>query len=143
MKLRKNYFIYPKFQTVFLLLNILINALFFTFIFARTDQFFARMSESGVSEGLAKNHPYFQFIDSQRSYLLDEFFFSFIICTIISSIISLVLSHRLAGPFVRLTKFLKRVSEGEEYKNFKFRQHDYFQDLPEYLNKIFEKNKLK
>jgi DNA-binding MltR family transcriptional regulator len=47
----------------------------------------------------------------------------------------------MAGPIIRLSNHLKSTAHDGVIKKIKFRDNDYFQEIPDYLNQAFEKIK--
>ena len=138
MKIRLKYFVYPQFQSALLLANAVVNLFLFTFFSVRVRIFFESLFKAGKSAGLQEGHIYFQFIDIQKANLKFEFGIAIFISLTLTSILTLWLSHRIAGPLVRLRDHLKSTAEKGVYQTLEFREKDYFQDLPGYLNSAIE-----
>jgi hypothetical protein len=138
MKIRLKYFVYPQFQTALLLANVIINLCLFTFLSFKVQLFFESLIQNGKSAGFSDGHIYYEFINSQRNHLKIEFLIALVISLIFTSVFTLWLSHKLAGPLVRLKDILKLTAESGVYKSFTFRDKDYFRDIPEYLNLAIE-----
>ena len=138
MKIRLKYFVYPQFQAALLLANVIINLCLFTFLSVKVQLFFESLIQNGKSAGFIDGHIYYEFINSQRSHLKSEFLIALVVSLILTSIFTLWLSHRLAGPLVRLKNILKSTAESGVYKSFKFRDKDYFREIPVYLDQAIE-----
>jgi hypothetical protein len=54
---------------------------------------------------------------------------------------TLKLSHRFAGPMVRLRNGLRDWADGKEVGAIKFRQRDFWAELADYLNQAVERSK--
>jgi len=54
---------------------------------------------------------------------------------------TLKLSHRFAGPVVRLRNGLRDWADGKEVVPIKFRQHDFWSDLADYFSQAVERSK--
>ena len=52
---------------------------------------------------------------------------------------TLKLSHRFAGPIVRLRNGLSAWGDGEEVKPIKFRQNDFWNELADHFNRAVER----
>lgn len=52
---------------------------------------------------------------------------------------TLKLSHRFAGPIVRLRNGLNAWGDGEEVKPIKFRQNDFWNELADHFNRAVER----
>jgi hypothetical protein len=63
----------------------------------------------------------------------------FAIGILASSVLTLILSHRLAGPIVRLKKFFEALGQkGDSPSTLQFRKMDFFSDLPPVINHSLE-----
>jgi hypothetical protein len=138
MKIRLKYYVYPQFQTALLLANVIINLSLFTFLSVKVQLFFELLIQNGKSAGFNEGHIYYEFINSQRSHLKLEFLIALTLSLILTSIFTLWLSHKLAGPLVRLKNVLISTAESGIYKSIKFREKDYFKDIPECLDRAIE-----
>ncbi len=61
--------------------------------------------------------------------------------TVVTFIVCIFFSHKIAGPLYKLQKFLTGVRDGHDYGRLFFRNGDYFQELAEDYNDAFEKIK--
>ena len=138
MKIRLNYFVYPEFQGSLLLINLVVNFFLFSYISIRVQSFFDVLVENGKSLGIPYGHTYFQFIENQRMYLRSEFNLGIMVSLLGTSLLTLWISHKLAGPLVRLKNHLVKTALEGRYKPLTFRENDYFKELPLELNKAME-----
>lgn len=78
-----------------------------------------------------------QFIDQRNNlfYYLIAVQFAF---TILMVVICLVISHRIAGPMFKLTRYLSEMREGKDVGKLHFREGDYFPEVADELNKTIE-----
>ena len=139
MKRRLNYLIYPQFQLSLLLVNFIANIFLFGFLKTRILFYFHSLIQRGQDAGLKEEHIFFKFINNQLNTLDNEFLLALIISLLFSSILTLWLSHRMAGPIIRLRNHLTQTIVDGSYRNVKFRKNDYFQEIPDLLNRAFEK----
>ncbi len=58
---------------------------------------------------------------------------------IVSTALSLWISHKIAGPLVRMKRELNQMIETGEFKPIHFRKHDHFLELPDLLNRALSK----
>lgn len=61
--------------------------------------------------------------------------------TVVTFIVCIFFSHKIAGPLYKLQKFLTGVRDGHDYGRLFFRNGDYFQELAEDYNDAFERIK--
>ena len=137
----KNYIIYPRFQYTLLITNAIINMAAFILIVTQVRSFFKGMINTGVQIGLPASHEYFQFINLQQQDLLPKLFGTALLSVLVTSVFSVWLSHRLSGPIVKLRNHLKRISDGEDVPDLKFRKNDFFMELPDLVNSAMKKRK--
>ena len=102
---------------------------------------YANLLNEGVSAQLDPDHPYFGFVKYQSGMVYSYLGIAFFIAFLLSTIASIYISHKVAGPIVRLRGHFRRISEGAAIEKVAFRKGDFFSDLPEEINKAFEKVK--
>jgi hypothetical protein len=57
---------------------------------------------------------------------------------ILMVVICLLVSHRIAGPMYKLTKYLAELREGKEVGELYFREGDYFPEVADEINKTIK-----
>ncbi|HAR42496.1 MAG TPA: hypothetical protein DCS07_07675 [Bdellovibrionales bacterium] len=135
-----NLWIYPKFQGMLLTINVLSLALVFLLIGFMTNRSYEQLKEQGILSQLQPSHPYFQFLNLQYKLFRSHLVFAFFSSAILISLATLFLSHRLAGPVVRMKGYFKRLSEkGYTGEKVSFRTADFFSELPDLINAAVEK----
>jgi hypothetical protein len=147
-KNRWNYLIYPKFQLTLILLNNLIIIGILMPIFVATAYSFAKLKRMGINAGLQQQHVYFKFLNLQK-HLIESTFGIAVICGIlVSTGIAIFISHRVAGPIVRLKEYFGALADHSEdspeahrqsLKPIHFRKGDFFDELPNEINRALEK----
>jgi hypothetical protein len=137
---RRKYIIYPKLQfSLIALASVLLCCLFFASLFA-VHQSYSYLKNEGINLGLPAQHSYFQFLDLQAGLVYRSITISFLVCLIAGLIFTILLSHRMAGPIVRLRNFFLQIAEhGYDKKPLRFRKKDFFSDLPDAINKALQK----
>jgi hypothetical protein len=145
--LGKIYLINPKFQYKFMAYTILSALSALGIVYAANQYFFHRFIEKGKNLHLPVDHPFYLIIQEQQSFMSDIFVVVSISVTLFLGIWGLFFSHRIAGPLYRLNKIFKSAAKDrKELKAINFREHDFFQDIPEainlYLKTIDVENKL-
>jgi methyl-accepting chemotaxis protein len=129
---RKNYFIEKKFQTKYLLLTVILllvyTLLFLTIIFAP------------YMLTLYFDYPIDQKAEAARAILLlHGKIWPWVAGVIIFfGVISLFISHKIAGPVYRLKKSLQDITEGNLNFKVKLRKWDDLKDLAEHFNQLVE-----
>lgn len=133
-KTRKLRLIYPTFQLRMLFANLGAVLLIFTMTAWLVNDAFERMLDTGYAAGMSSSHPYFAFVREQSGRVIRAVGISCVIGFVISAITTLRLSHRIAGPFVRLRGYFKGISEGQPVRPVSFRHGDYFLEVPPLIN---------
>ncbi len=87
---------------------------------------------------------FIQLLTDQLRTLLIYMFIALGGAVIFMSIFTLMISHKMAGPVIRLRNFFNQISKTGEFPDpVKFRDGDYFQDLPPTINAAFSALKKK
>jgi len=142
MRSKFNFLIYPKFQLALILTNTLTVAINLFLVFFQNWKFNHHFVEMGERIGLVPGHAYFKFLEVQRNELILYSSIGFLITFLVSSLFFLVISHRLAGPIVRLRSYFKDISEtGKVPEPFQIRQQDFFQDFIQTINQALKRLK--
>ncbi len=103
------------------------------------DWFFYQLREQARLAGLTPDHVFFQFINSRQTELNLISVVSFIAILVVVGVIGLVLSHRIAGPMYRLKLHFEEVAKTGVPQKLKFREGDFFLEIPEAYNLQFAK----
>jgi len=132
LHIRKNYFVEKKFQAKYILLTILL-LLTYTFIFVVI--IFAPYMLT-----LYFDYPLAEKADAARVILLlHDTIWPWIGGVILFfAIISIFISHKVAGPLFRLKKALTQVTEGDLSVVIKLRKWDDLKDLADHVNILIE-----
>jgi hypothetical protein len=138
-KIRTNYMIYPSFQWVLISSNLLIILIISGFTYLQTYRSQVHLMNLGEKIKLPTNHPYFNFINHQYDTLYMYLVVGFLVGLLVSFIITLLLSHKFAGPLVRLKKYFQEMGSNGEVKPLTFRKGDYLEDLAPEINNALDK----
>tara|TARA_B100000886_G_scaffold291674_1_gene217284 strand:+ start:445 stop:894 length:450 start_codon:yes stop_codon:yes gene_type:complete len=136
---RSKLIIFPKFQYTIIGANlfiIIMTGLVFSFGAYRS---FSKMKNMGLSAGLSEQHSFYKFLTFQYENLTSYMIVSLIIAIILSTVITVLISHKFAGPLFRLKKYLQNAAETGETDKLTFRKGDYLVDLADDFNKVIEK----
>jgi hypothetical protein len=140
-KFRKNWIIYPKFQLQLVVANLVVMLIVLGLTYLFINQSYENLLNEGVSAQLDAEHPYFGFVKYQSGIVYSYLGLSFLVAFLLSTIASIYISHKVAGPIVRLRGHFKKISEGAPVEKVAFRRGDFFSDLPGEINKAFDKVK--
>jgi methyl-accepting chemotaxis protein len=133
---RRNYFIDKNFQTKFILKFCSLVAV-------------GGLFTIGIVYLLAMRSTTVSFVNSRAvvrstaDFILPLLFQTVLIVTVMVSlatiIVTLLVSHKIAGPLYRFKKALKMLEEGDFSSNFKIRHYDQLQDVAEVFNQMISK----
>lgn len=111
-------------------------------IFAFQTLSFHQQIKNGQMMNLSENHPYFVFYNEFQDKTLFVFGISLILNFFFAFIIGLVLSHRIAGPLVKLRKHLVKIADPNEKDHpVYFRDGDFFKEIADAYNLRFKPKK--
>lgn len=138
---RRGWLIYPRFQLTLVAMNTGVLLAVFAVLSIQLNRAFGQLRQSGIDLNLGESHPYFKFLTLQAQTVVTYLGWGFVLATVISSLGILMISHRLAGPIVRLNGYLKRISdEGPRAVTpLKFRKGDFFSELAGSVNQAFSR----
>jgi len=137
---RTKFLINPSFQLRFIAYYITAILGSITVFFLAEKFFFNQMYREGINLNLPLNHVYFKMIVQQEEFMTKIFIITSIVVSVFLFIFGLLLSHRIAGPLVKLNNYLKCMGQGESRGKILFRKKDFFQELPESFNEMIEYN---
>lgn len=135
----KNLIVNPQVQ--YKLIMIFVGLFFITTstLYSTFYLFFWRFKEKALSVGIPEGHVFFNFLSDQKSSLDSLFISIAVINLLLLIIVSIVVSHRIAGPIQKLKIHLAAMDHDAE--DFKLREDDFFNDIGPVVNKLREKFK--
>ncbi|MGK5085286.1 hypothetical protein WDW37_18520 [Bdellovibrionota bacterium FG-1] len=136
---RKKLLIYPQFQLLLIVSNLVILLSSFGILLGLVSQVFSKLGDMGTQLNLPPGHLFFTFIHTQANSLLLYLAIAVVLSCCLSVGVMLWLSHRLAGPMVRLRADLERMAQTGVIGEVKFRSNDFLQELPEAVNAALSK----
>jgi len=135
------FFVYPKFQVLLLTVNFLTIFFALAFVGYQSLKTYAFMREMAEKANFSKDHMYYVFVNNQEAQAFNNILFAAIISLTVSTIIYLVLSHKLAGPIARLRTYFLELNQNPDAKELKFRKGDFFSELPDIINNALKNYK--
>ncbi len=133
-KFRKKMLIYPKFQLLLLIINAVTIITCLGFLDFQVIRFFNHMRELGTSAGFGEFHAYFKFIKLQEETIIGNLEIALLVALLFSTLVYLLLSHKVSGPIVRLQSFFSEIVERGTFYKLSFRKNDFFDELPPIIN---------
>lgn len=138
--LRMNFLIYPRFQFLLIIVNTILIFVSFAITLYAASRTFSRFHAMGNLIRLPPDHPYFKLIEFESNGLYSSLMIAFILAILLTSLTTLLISHRLAGPIVRLRGYFAEIAKtGVVKSGLRFREGDFFEDLPSVVNGALEK----
>jgi hypothetical protein len=138
-KFRRRMLVYPSFQLGMVALNTAVLLAAFTAVGIQAARSFGELQTQGLAADLPPDHSYFSFLQYQESHLTTYLLLGAMAGWLLSLVLTLAYSHRLAGPIVRLRNYLTHVAETGQRPPLEFREDDFFQDLPFLVNEAFDR----
>lgn len=141
----RNFLIYPRFQLSLVAVQAMLLMTVFTLVTVENRGAFARMTKMGADVGIPADNAYFDFVNEQAQAFFVHTAASFAVALLFSSIVTLYLSFRLAGPIYRLRKHMRDIAErgAEGLEPLRFRNGDFYSDLPVAVNQAVDRLKNK
>ena len=135
----RTYLINPKFQWRVIFFGVSIGGFVLALTYVFMQYFFSSCEANLISAGIPAQNAMFDFLKQQRAQM--DSLFIVIICftLVVSTVIGVFLSHRVAGPIYRITKHLQGIATGEPAKPLRFRDGDYFMELADAYNATLAK----
>ncbi|MBF0362954.1 MAG: hypothetical protein HQK49_18185 [Oligoflexia bacterium] len=132
----KNYLIYPKFQLILIAVQTLMIITCVATFLITVKIAFEQMRTIALSAGLSEAHPFFGLINAQENSIYFPWVIAAsIIAIILGSLVSIYISHKLAGPIVKTVGYFQRIAKnGEVPEELKFRKYDFFKELSSAVN---------
>ena len=136
---RRKYLIMPKFQLNLILWNFLVTLMIFIIVLFQISKGMSELNKMGLNAGFAPDHPYFQFVRELSGGFYFNISVGFVIGIMVSGIITLFASHKLAGPLYRLKIFFEKMSQDGKLSDISFREGDYLNDYSPIINGALKK----
>ena len=134
----KNFIIYPHFQWRLILMIMLLSLIAPVIIICFQVVSFQKQIDLGHILGLPESHPYFIFYSQYQSQAATVFAGAMIFSLTLCFVLGLMISHRVAGPLVKLRLHFESISaNGKDSECPSFRENDFFRDLVKSYNSRF------
>lgn len=134
-RVRKHFLIYPAFQLRLIWLLLASTVVTYGMLLFFLFECFQRLREQGILAHLPPDHSYFDSIIFQEDFMYRHMCAVLFGGFLVSTIVTLIVSQRLAGPIIRIQNYLKQIIKtGHVDPTVEFRSGDFFPDLPRLLN---------
>ena len=135
---KRKYLVYPQFQMTLIILNTAVTMALFGLIAYMVIRSHLYLENLVKQTRLPAQNLFIQLLTDQLRSLLIYMFVALGIGLVTTATFTLLLSHKMAGPMIRLKLFFGQVSKSGEFPDqLKFREGDFFQELPPAINTAF------
>ena len=100
--------------------------------------FFHNLRNQAQMAGLPPDHVFYQFVQDRQVEMNIITAVTFVLVVLLVGVVGLVLSHKIAGPMYRLKKHFESTARTGA-RPVKFREGDFFQEVPDAYNQQFSK----
>lgn len=126
--------VYPEFQLKLISLFIGLFFLSTISIFLATHLYFWNFKQKALKAGIDQSQALFSFLDTMKL----ELDLTFIVVAVINLIIlfgcGILISHRIAGPILKIKNFL--TNKNFQQHDFALRKSDFFKELGPLINQL-------
>lgn len=138
---RTKFIINPGFQWRFIIYMTGIALIILAISYFSNQFFFSEFEKLADQMHFPSEHPYREFLSIQKAKLHSVFATAAIITIFFMIVASAYYSHKIAGPIYRIIKSLNEISSTRNQKEIVIREDDFFQELPDAINKAFNLKK--
>ncbi len=143
--LGRKFLINRQFQFRFMGYVMLAVALTLICVYFANSYFFHSYLERGQEMGLPTGHVYYAVLDEQRIFMNKVYLALGSGLIVLFGIWGLFFSHRIAGPLYRLNRVFRDARESGvlDQRQLKFRDNDFFHEIPESICEYLDSKKVK
>jgi ABC-type multidrug transport system permease subunit len=126
-----------KFSAFCLIPIFLIQVMFWLAI----EMFFHKMIKKAQAFNLPAGHDFYKLLAQQKKELMFLLLCSSVFVAVVMFIWGIYTSHRIAGPFYKMERYLLETKNLDEAKKSKlcFRKKDFFLNIPKAFNEFIER----
>lgn len=141
---KRKYLVYPKFQLTLIILNSIVTIILFVLTALLVVRSHTNLEVLVRQTRIPAQNLFSQLLTQQLHTLLVYMSIGLVLGVVTTGIATLLLSHKMAGPMIRLRNFFAQISKtGDFPESLNFRDGDFFQDLPPSINQAFNALKRK
>lgn len=136
---RFNLIIFPRFQLILVGANLSIMLLVSGITWIQMSRALSELRAVGGLAGVDAEY-YRKFLEYNASNLQWSLFIALAVGVVVSTGLTLLISHRFSGPLVRLRGYFTSISKGATpIPRLKFRRGDFMGDLPPIVNQAMDR----
>jgi hypothetical protein len=135
---RTNLLIYPSFQLRLIGINCAVGLLVYLVMSYRLSSSFEALRQEALGAGIQTNDYFYNFLNQQSHLIFLFLLVAVAVSVAVACITTLWISHKLAGPMMRLRGFMREVGESpsdDRLRPLRFRKNDCFRDIPPLVNR--------
>lgn len=141
---KRKYLVYPKFQLTLIFLNSLVTFVLFGMTALLVIRSHTYLESLVRQTRIPAQNLFTQLLTQQLRSLLFYMGIALVLGVLVTAVTTLLLSHKMAGPMIRLRNFFAQISKtGDFPETLNFRNGDFFQDLPPMINQALNALKRK
>jgi methyl-accepting chemotaxis protein len=141
MNSRKHFLINKQFQIRFMMYSFALVAIVAIVIGYSGFYFIQSLLEEAERVGAGSGGPFIEYLQGVRTKLVTINVIAVVALGIMIVSLSLLLSHRVAGPIHHLITYLREKKVGGQSGPLKFRESDFFPELAEAINEYTDQGK--
>jgi hypothetical protein len=135
---RRKLIIFPAFQYILLGTNISVTVVISALVWILMRRTFSDLSVVGGLSGREVEH-YKRYLAYQAAQFETSMLIAFAVCLAVSVVVTLIVSHRFAGPMVRLRGFFRGIIERPDpLPKLGFREGDFLSEYPPLINEALQ-----
>lgn len=135
---KRKYLVYPKFQMTLIIVNSLVTIVLFGFTALLVVRSHIYLESLVRQTRLPAQNLFSQLLTQQLRTLLIYMGLAVLVGVFTMAITALMLSHKMAGPMIRLRNFFNGIAKNGDFpEELHFRDGDFFTDLPPTVNQAF------
>ena len=139
----KNIFVFQRFHRKIIAFIILANLTISTSLYFFARHFMNNIVFKSIEFGIPKHHNIYKLINAINEQML----ITLILCIVCSSIIltigTYIITHRVSGPLYRLSQHLDLLINNDQLEEVNFRQNDYILDVEQKFNHFIRNTRKK
>jgi hypothetical protein len=145
---RSTMLIYPSFQLRLVAINCGVGLLVYSIVGYRLSTSFEALRQEALGAGIQTNDYFYNFLNEQSHLISVSLLISLSASVVVACLTTLWISHKLAGPMIRLRGFMRQVGETPDdtrLRPLRFRKNDCFRDIPPLVNRavrVLQKKKV-
>lgn len=137
-KFRNRFLIFPKFQLVLIGMNLITMLLVCGVVWFQVSRAFSELRVMGGASGMEAEF-YNKFLAFHAGTIQSYLFSGLLVGILLTVAMTVVVSHRFAGPLVRLRGYFKALKDCKgPIPRLNFRRGDFLGDLPPIINEALE-----